>query len=198
MDPVILCGAIVAAQQIVAAASLILDNIPTLHEVRVDKKRMREAAPYKRNVSTKFGPPETMLQPVHVLESLLHDDNQEYIKKMTHLHSWQFFLLSDCLKDLIERPRDNNESLKVGPTPKFDHHHRLLFVLKWLNDSNFHHTREAEFGWSKTSLQRDLGYVLHAIVEGLDDELQWPVIDHRAELANVYSGIFHGCIGSEM
>jgi len=37
--------------------------------------------------------------------------------------------------------------------------------------------------------------VLHAIVEGLDDELQWPGVDHRAELANVYTGIFHGCIG---
>jgi hypothetical protein len=50
MDPMILCGAIVAAQQFVAAASLILDNIPTLHEVRVDKKRRREAAPYKCTV----------------------------------------------------------------------------------------------------------------------------------------------------
>jgi hypothetical protein len=46
----ILCGAIMAAQQFVAAASLILDNIPTLHEVRVDKKRRREAAPYKCTV----------------------------------------------------------------------------------------------------------------------------------------------------
>jgi hypothetical protein len=62
MDPVILCGAIVAAQQIVAAASLILDNVPTLHEVRVDKKRRREAAPYKRNVCMHIGPPERMLQ----------------------------------------------------------------------------------------------------------------------------------------
>jgi hypothetical protein len=51
MDPVILCGAIVTAQQIVAASSLIFDNMPTLHEVRVDKKRRREAAPYKCNVS---------------------------------------------------------------------------------------------------------------------------------------------------
>jgi hypothetical protein len=168
MDLVILCGAIMAAQQIVAAASLILDNIPSLHEARVDKKRRREAAPYKRNVSINFGPPETMLQPVHILEGLLQDDNREYIKKITHLHSWQFFLLSDCLKDLIERPHDNNESLKVGPTTKFDHHHRLFFVLKWLNDGNYHRTRE-EFGWSKSSLQCDLEHVLRAIVEGLDD-----------------------------
>jgi hypothetical protein len=37
--------------------------------------------------------------------------------------------------------------------------------------------------------------VLCAIVEGLEDELQWPGVDCRAELANVYPGIFHGCIG---
>ncbi len=57
MDTLILCGAIVAAQQIVAAASLIFDNIPTQHEVRVEKKRKRELAPYKRNVSVRSGPP---------------------------------------------------------------------------------------------------------------------------------------------
>ena len=195
MDPLILCGAIVAAQQIIAAASLIFNNIPTQHEVRVEKKRKREVAPYKRNVSVRSGPPETMLEPVRVLEGLLQDDNHEYLRKITHLHSWQFFLLTDRLKDLILRPRDNKQSAKVGPAVKHDHHHRLFFALKWLNDGNFHRTREADFGWSKTSLQRDLEHVLRAIVEGLDDELQWPGADRRAELANVYPGIFHGCIG---
>jgi hypothetical protein len=34
-----------------------------------------------------------------------------------------------------------------------------------------------------------------AIVEGLDDQLQWPNEQHRAELANVFQGIFNGCIG---
>ncbi len=43
-------------------------------------------------------------------------------------------------------------------------------------------------------MQCDLEHVLHAIVEGLF-ELQWPGVDHRAELANMYPGIFHGCIG---
>jgi hypothetical protein len=125
-----------------------------------------------------------MLEPEHVLEGLLHDDYHEYIKKITHLHSWQFFYLADCLKDLILRPRDNNQSVKVGPAVKHDHHHQLFFALKWLNDGNFHRTREAEFRWSKMSLQHDLEHVLHAIVEGLDDEfsglvliigLSWPM-----------------------
>jgi hypothetical protein len=47
MDPLILCEAIVAAQQIVATASLIFNNIPSQHKVRVEKKRRRDAAPYK-------------------------------------------------------------------------------------------------------------------------------------------------------
>jgi hypothetical protein len=55
--------------------------------------------------------------------------------------------------------------------------------------------QEAESGWSKTSLQRDLEHVLHAIVEGLDDELKWPDEEHRQELANFYPGFFNGCIG---
>jgi len=37
MDPLILCGAIVDAQQIVAAASLKFDNVPTQHEVRLEQ-----------------------------------------------------------------------------------------------------------------------------------------------------------------
>jgi hypothetical protein len=58
--------------------------------------------------------------------------------------------------------------------------------LEWLNDGNFHRTRET------ASLQSDLEPLFHAIVEGLHDEMQWPGVDHRAELANVYPGIFHG------
>jgi hypothetical protein len=61
-----------------------------------------------------------------------------------------------------------------------------FFALEWLNDGNFHRTRET------ASLQSDLEPLFHAIVEGLHDEMQWPGVDHRAELANVYPGIFHG------
>lgn len=174
---------------------IIFYDHPTRYEARMEKKRKRELAPYKRNVSLKVGPPETTLEPVRVLDDILADDNREYMRKMTHLHPWQFFVLADHLKDLIERPRTNHESVKVGPTPKHDHYHRLFFALKWLNDGNFHRTREADFGWSKTSLQWDLEHVLHAIVEGLDDELKWPNEQRRQELANVYPGVFNGCIG---
>jgi hypothetical protein len=78
----------------------------TQHNIRVEKKRKREAAPYKCDTSMHFGRPETVLEPVHVMDGLLVDNNWEYTKKITHLHSWQFFLLAECLKDLIERIRE--------------------------------------------------------------------------------------------
>jgi hypothetical protein len=71
----------------------------------MEKRRTRELAPYKRNVSLKLGPPETELEPVRVLDDIsVNGGNHEYLRKITHLLLWQFFLLSDCLKDLIERP----------------------------------------------------------------------------------------------
>jgi hypothetical protein len=74
-------------------------------------------------------PPETVQEPVRILDSLLANGNCEYIKKI--LHCWQFFLLADYLKDCIERPRDNNQSLKAGHTPQHDYYHLLYFTLKW-------------------------------------------------------------------
>jgi hypothetical protein len=34
-----------------------------------------------------------------------------------------------------------------------------------------------------------------AIIEGLDDQLQWSDEDRRRELADVFKGIFRNCIG---
>jgi len=110
-----------------------------------------EAAPYKRNVSIRPGPQETIIEPMQILDDLLVDDYCEYMKKITHVHFLQLFLLADFLKDLILRPRENNLSLTVGHTPKHDHHHhhhQLFFVLKWLNDGTFHPTREAKPEWN--------------------------------------------------
>jgi hypothetical protein len=41
----------------------------------------------------------------------------------------------------------------------------------------------------------DLVHVLTAIVEGLDDQIQWPDENRRRELGIVFPGIFRGCIG---
>jgi hypothetical protein len=38
-------------------------------------------------------------------------------------------------------------------------------------------------------VQEDLVHVLTAIVEGLDDHLQWPNANRRKEFANTFPGI---------
>jgi hypothetical protein len=45
-------------------------------------------------------------------------------------------------------------------TPKFDHYHRLFFVLQWLNDGLFYRSREVDTGYAKSSVQEDLVHVL--------------------------------------
>jgi hypothetical protein len=107
-------------------------------------------------------------------------------------------MLGDRLKDLIERPRlqaDGTRPDKNGPDVKHDYLHHLFFCLEWLNDGIFHRSREARAGWGKSSLQEDLIHFLMAIVEGLDNQLQWPDENRRMELSNIFPGIFRGCIG---
>ncbi len=38
-------------------------------------------------------------------------------------------------------------------------------------------------------------YVLQAIVEGFEDELQGPDTEKRQELSAVFPGMFEGCVG---
>jgi hypothetical protein len=196
---VLVTAAVVAIHQLLDAYAIIFDDTPTKAEQRNVKKRKRELTPHKRNGSTRYGRPTTNLELVPALEKILQDINRPYIKDVTHLHSWQFFLLADRLKDLILRPRLREDGTRPERRStklvKHDHFHRLYFCLKWLNDGNFYKTRETETGWGKSSLQEDTVHVLEAIVEGLDDELQWPNAECRQELGNVFQGIFHGCIG---
>jgi hypothetical protein len=51
------------------------------------------------------------------------------------------------------------------------------------------------FGYGKSSIQEDTVHVLQAIVEDLEDELQWPDAEKRQELGAVFPGMFIGCIG---
>jgi hypothetical protein len=61
--------------------------------------------------------------------------------------------------------------------------------------SLFYRSWEAETGWCKSSVQEDLVHVLTAIVEGLDDHLQWPDENRHQVLAHIFPGILRGCIG---
>jgi hypothetical protein len=102
------------------------------------------------------------------------------------------------LEPLIIRARQRDDGSRPElrqRQPKFDHFHRLYFCLRWLNDGLFYWSREAEMGWCKSSVQEDLVHVLTAIVEGLDDHLQWPNANRRQEFANTFPGILRGCIG---
>jgi len=174
------------------------DDVPTTRERRLLKKRKRELTPYKRNVSARYSRPVVALEARNCLADVLQDSDRAYMKKLTHLHEWQFFALAEILKDLILRPRqrsDGNRPVIHRRPPKFDHYHRLYFCLRWLNDGLFYRSREAETGWSKSSVQEDLVHVLTAIVEGLDGHLQWPDVDRRQELSRVFPGILRGCIG---
>jgi hypothetical protein len=108
------------------------------------KRRERELTPYKRNLSVQYGTPTTQLVPQPVLDRLLLDENRAYMYKVTHLNTWQFMMLADRLKGLIERPRlraDGTRPVKAGPECKHDYLHCLFFCLEWLNDGNFHRSR---------------------------------------------------------
>jgi len=188
---------LVAAAHQLSAAFMLVD-VPTAREKRLAKKRKRVLAPYKRNVSLRYGPPTNNLVPRNRLEEVIRDSDRQYMKKLTHLHEWQFFVLANLLKDLILRPRLRNDGTRperIYKPAKHDYFHRLFFCLCWLNDGLHYRSRECETGWGKSSLQEDLVHVLIAIVEGLDDQLQWPDRIRRRELANVFQGVMKGCIG---
>jgi hypothetical protein len=122
-----LFGALSAAQQILTAASSIIDDVPTSSEKRLDLKRRRELTPYKWNVAPRSETPVSILQPINVLQHILQDENCEYIKKTTHVHSWQCFELATNLKPLIERPRSGGP--KLGKASHHDYCHRFCFAL---------------------------------------------------------------------
>ena len=137
---------------------------------RKKRAKMREESQFKRNNSVSYGPPQTpLVADSSVLLKVLKDRNRNYIGKITHLHAWQFFILADRVKHLIERPRlrrDGSRPIKAGPACKHDHFHRLFFTLKWLNDGQYFRSKEADVGWGKSSLQEDNVHVLMAIIEG--------------------------------
>jgi len=195
----LVAAAAICIHQLLVSYYIIFDDVPTASEARAAKRRKRELTSYKRNLSVEYGRPTTNLEHIPHLEHILQDMNRPYMKDVTHLHGWQFFLLADHLKDLIKRPRLHPNGTRpannIHSKCKLDHFHRLYYCLKWLNDGNFYRTREADIGYGKSSIHEDTVHVLQAIVEGLEDELQWPDAEKRQELAAVFPGMFHGCIG---
>ena len=115
----------------------------------------RDDAAFKRNTAYQYASPEVSLEPIRILERILADPNRNYMGKICHLHAWQFFLLADHLKPLIERPRlkrDGTQPTKKGPPCKHDHYHRLFFCLQWLNTGAYFRSTECYVGWGKCYL----------------------------------------------
>ncbi len=195
----LVAAAAICIHQLLLSFVIIFDDVPTAYEAQAAKWHKRELTPYKRNLSMEYGRPTTNLEHIPHLERILQDINRPYMKDVTHLHGWKCFLLGDCLKDLIERPRLHPDGTRpvnnIHKKCKLDHYNCLYYCLKWLNDGNFFRTREAEIIYGKSSIHEDTVHVVQAIVEGLDDELQWPDAEKRQELAATYPGMFHGCIG---
>ncbi len=75
----------------------------------------------------RYGSPTANLAAILLLDQVLAKDNRGCMKKLTHLHAWQLFMLADRLWPLIKRPR-KNDGEKVGPTTEHDHLHRLFFL----------------------------------------------------------------------
>jgi hypothetical protein len=95
----------VVINQLIAAYIIIFDDVLTKFEERRKKRRQRELTTYKKNLSVRYATPATNLVLQFVLNHLLADENRAYIKKHTQLHAWQFLMLAERVKDLIERPR---------------------------------------------------------------------------------------------
>lgn len=189
--------AIVASDSSDFVKETILED-PPLVKKRKQLEKEREECLFKRNSCDVYGPPETQLEPIYLLERLLADGNRNYMGKLCHMHAWQFFLLADRLKPLIERPRrrpDKSRPEKKGHDCHFDYYHRLFFCLEWLNSGAFFRTSEFRTGWGKTSLNDDNEHVLEAIVEGLEDQVVWPDAAQRASWALIHRHILRQMIG---
>jgi hypothetical protein len=140
----LVAAAAMCIHQLLVSYIIIFDDVPTASEAHVVKSHKNELTPYKRNLSVEYGRLTTNLEHVPHLESILQDMNRPYMKDVTHLHGWQFFLLANCLKDLIECPRLHPNGTcpanNIQSKCKLDHFHCLYYCLKWLNDGNFYGT----------------------------------------------------------
>jgi hypothetical protein len=126
----LIIAAMAATQQLLSSFLIMFDDVPTKHDKKASKKRLRELTPYKRNVSPRYGKPTTNLQANPILKHILRDDNRAYMHHSTHLHPGQFFLLAEHLKDLILRPRlraDGSRPNRLGCSVRHDNYHRLFF-----------------------------------------------------------------------
>jgi hypothetical protein len=64
----IFASAVACINQMLAAYTILFDDVPTKSEVRRAKKHAQELTPYKRKLSMRYGQPTTNLEPIPALE----------------------------------------------------------------------------------------------------------------------------------
>jgi len=101
----LVAAAAICIHQLLVSYFIIFDDVPTASEALAAKRHKYELTPNERSLSVEYGRLTTNLEHIPHLEGILQDINRPYMKDVTHLHGWQFFLLADRLKDLIEHPR---------------------------------------------------------------------------------------------
>lgn len=94
-------ASVASLHQLLTAYSIWLVNVPTASEVRMAKEHVNELSHYKKNLSVRYGRLMTNLELLQVLERILSDMNRPYIWDVTHLYTWQFFLLVNQLEHFI-------------------------------------------------------------------------------------------------
>jgi hypothetical protein len=178
------------------------------------KKRQRfeeecEEAPLMKNIFRQFYEnPQRPTVPLRYEDRfgrMMEDPNRGWVKKLTHMFSWEFLELAELLQQKIEAPRETKWRGEVkfpgevktrgGRPPKYDYLNRLLFVLEWMANTSTGNKAEFDNGYAKTSIVEDKKHILRVINEVLESEVRWPDEEERAQLSAGYNGIFEGVVG---
>ena len=194
-DPVKKRKLIFALAGAATVLSVVLDSFFSDEDKKSSKKVRKEYLKHmKNNPTINERPAAESLEARIDITDMLKDPNRNYCKVLTSLDGFEFISLADYLKPFIEKSR-NDHSKPMGNKMKFDHYNRLYFVLFWLATGLEYRQMEFFFGWSKTSIQKEIKHILLAIIEGLDHFMQWPNENERAAMASTYDGIMKNCIG---
>jgi hypothetical protein len=130
---VIVTATALCIHQLLAAYIIIFDDVWTASEAKAAKRHRHELTSYSVMYDWLMT---TNLEHVPHLERILQDTNWPYMKDITHLCGWQFFLLTDHLKHYIEWPRSypngTHPEIKICKKCKMDRHQHLYYCLKWL------------------------------------------------------------------
>ena len=196
--------AIAAFQQKISLVHALVFEDDEETEKRKKRRLEYESLPVMYNLpSTRDGPPVVPIPYRDRFGNMTEDPNRDYVRKLTHMYSWEIVELAMKLKPLIEEPRQtswrkkpkNRKGTKRGRPPKYDPLNRLLFCLEWLSAGTPAYRAELENAYSKTSSNEDLKHILRAINEGLADQIVWPDASRREVLKEGYQGVMKEVVG---